>query len=154
MVAPSLLPRAPSLSNIWQPIPPLRRSISRRARPLSSNPPDLDTPLLFESFSSSSSLPLVSDARAINPPRRRTTTPQPLTSTSWTPEIPARHPDHRIVRFEHDATTINPRAGTPPSPTESTTAPQAAGPRVVTASMAPRRKSKKRCKCCRCCPLV
>lgn len=145
----SFLPRAPSISNMSQPTPLLlRRSISRRARPLSSNPPDLDAPLFFDSSSSTSSSALVPGSRAITPPPRRTATPQPLTRISWSPEIPARHPDHRIVRFEDDATTaIKPRAGTPP-PLNTTTAPQAAAPRVVTTAITPRKKAKKHCKCC------
>ena len=139
-----------------QPALPLRRSVSRRARPLSSNPPELDTPLLFDSSSSSSlSSSLALNARALTPLQpslHRTTTPQPLPSTriSWTPDIPARHPKHRFVHFQNDI-PIKSKASTPApltsTSTASTTVTHSAGPKVVTTTItAPRKKAKKRCK--------
>ncbi|EEA23752.1 hypothetical protein PMAA_077830 [Talaromyces marneffei ATCC 18224] len=135
-----------------EPTVPLRRSISRRARPLSSNPPDLDTPLLFDS--SSSSLSLASDTRATPTPPHPTYTLQPMTRISWSPEIPARHPDHRIVRFGDDLATtpaINHRADMAPPPLAPTTATQSAAPRVVTTTtIAPGKKVKKHSSGCHC----
>ncbi|EED17391.1 hypothetical protein TSTA_112240 [Talaromyces stipitatus ATCC 10500] len=101
---------------------PALRIVSRRARPLSSNPPDLDTPILYDSEP---------EDDASTPPSPN---PQPVTRISWCPEIPVRHPDHRYIRFEDIRVT------TPPPPQISS------APRVVTTTIAPRKKQRKHCK--------